>query len=167
MKKIFAFLFVFLSAGLLHNLQAQTTSNGGTLADISFIAGHWKAKMPDRTVEGYWFSPDVNNMTGLFRMSKDNKITMYEILAYEQSEQGLVSLVKHFSPGLVGYEDKAVMDRYNFVEASKGRAVFEKPDGSLRILYQKKSNKEFVIARGTQQDGKWVFKNLFEFERMK
>ena len=40
-------------------------------------------------------------------------------------------------------------------------------DGLLRILYEQKSPNEFVIARGTMQQGKWVFKNLFEFSRVK
>jgi Domain of unknown function (DUF6265) len=169
MKKIYAlFLFLFLvSLGLLPAAQAQTGPNTGTLADISFITGHWKANTGDRTVEGHWFAPDGNNMTGTFRMMKDGKVTMYEILAYEKSDQGLVSLVKHFNPGLIAVEEKEVSDRYHFVEASKGRAIFQKSDGSLRILYEKKSDNQFVIARGTMQEGKWVFKNLFEFTRVK
>ena len=166
MKKMHALLLFLFSLSLLP-AQAQTKANTGTLADISFIAGHWKANMADRTVEAYWFAPDADNITGLFRMVKDGQITMYEILAYEKTSQGLVSLVKHFKPGLIAQEEKEVSDRYNFVEASKGRAVFEKTDGSLRILYEKKSDNQIVIARGTQQEGKWVFKNLFEFTRLK
>jgi hypothetical protein len=167
MKKIPFLFLLLLSVGLLPPAKAQTAPNAGTLADISFIAGHWKAVMPDRTVEGHWFAPEANNMTGIFRMMKDGKLTMYEILAYEKSDQGLVSLVKHFNPGLIAVEEKEVSDRYNFVEAGKGRAVFQKSDGSLRILYEKKSDNQFVIARGTMQEGKWVFKNLFEFTRVK
>jgi hypothetical protein len=167
MKKMYAFLLLLLSVSLLQPAKAQTTPNTGSLADISFIAGHWKANMPDRTVEAYWFAPDADNITGLFRMVKDGKITMYEILAYEKTSQGLVSLVKHFNPGLIAQEEKEVSDRYNFVEASKGRAVFEKQDGSLRILYEKKSDNQIVLSRGTMQEGKWVFKSLFEFSRLK
>jgi Domain of unknown function (DUF6265) len=167
MKKVFALLLFLLSIGLLPEAKAQTAQNSGSLADISFITGHWKANTGDRIVEGYWFAPDANNITGLFRMMKDGKITMYEILAYEKSEQGLVSLVKHFNPGLIAQEEKEVSDRYHFVEASKGRAVFQKSDGSLRILYEKKSDNQFVIARGTHQNGQWVFKPLFDFTRVK
>lgn len=167
MKKTIALFLFLLSLGLLPQAKAQTASNSGTLADISFIAGHWKAKMGDRTVEGNWFAPEGNNMTGVMRMMKDGKLTMYEILAYEKSDQGLVSLVKHFDPGLIAKEEKAVSDTYYFVEAGKDRAIFEKNDGSLRILYEKKSANQFVIARGTLQDGKWAFKPLFDFTRVK
>lgn len=167
MRKMYACLLLLLSFSLLPPAQAQTTPNTGKVTDISFIAGHWKANMPDRTVEAYWFAPDANNITGLFRMVKEGKITMYEILAYEQTSQGLVSLVKHFNPGLIAHEEKEVSDRYNFVEASKGRVVFEKQDGSLRILYEKKSDNRMVLSRGTLQNGAWVFKSLFDFSRIK
>ena len=167
MKKISALFLLLFSLCLLPQVKAQTSPKGGSLSDISFITGHWKAKTNDRTIEGHWFAPDGNNMTGVFRMMKNGQVAMYEILAYEQGEQGLVSLVKHFNPGLIALEEKEVSDRYLFVEASKGRAVFERADGMLRILYEQKSPNEFVIARGTMQQGKWVFKNLFEFSRVK
>jgi molybdopterin-guanine dinucleotide biosynthesis protein len=100
-------------------------------------------------------------------MMKDGKATMYEILAYEQSEQGLVSRVKHFKPGLLGQEEKDKSDQYNFVEAGKDRAIFEKQGEKLRILYEKRSDNQFVIARGSLQENKWVFKDLFVFNSVK
>ena len=100
-------------------------------------------------------------------MMKDGKADLYEILAYEKFEQGLVSLVKHFKPGLLGQEEKDKQDRYNFVEATKDRAIFQKDSGGLRILYEKRSADQFAIARGNEQDGKWVFKDLFVFNRVK
>ena len=100
-------------------------------------------------------------------MMKAEKADLYEILAYEQSEQGFVSLVKHFKPGLLGQEEKDKQDRYNFIEASKDRAVFEKEGGGLRILYEKRSANQFVIARGNIQDGQWLFKDLFVFNKVK
>jgi hypothetical protein len=165
MKKINALLLFILSLGMLPSVQAQTT---GTVADIRFISGHWKAAMADgRTVEAYWLAPDAGNITGLFRMVKAGKVTMYEILAYEQTSQGLVSLVKHFNPGLIAQEEKEVSDRYNFLEAGKNSALFEKQDGSLRILYEMKGANQLVLSRGTLQEGKWVFKSLFDFARLK
>lgn len=161
------FFILFFCAALLPELNAQTTPKGGKLADISFIQGHWKATNDGRAVEGTWLAPDGDNMVGMMRMMKDNKATMYEILAYEQGPQGLVSLVKHFKPGLIGHEEKDKQDRYNFIEASKDRAIFQKEGEDLRILYEKRSANQFVIARGNQQDGKWVFKDLFVFNRVK
>ncbi len=61
-------------------------------------------------------------MLGFMRMMNKHKADLYEILSYEQTEQGLVSLVKHFKPGLLGQEEKDNPNRYLFVEAAKDRA---------------------------------------------
>ncbi len=108
-----------------------------------------------------------DNLAGFMRMMKDNKVTMYELLIFEQTEKGPIVLVKHFKPGLIGSEEKDVSDRYSFVEAKKNQALFEKSDGSIRIIYEKRSDNQLVIQRGNQKDGKWVFADLFVFDRVK
>jgi len=168
MKHACTFLFLLLLTGFLPKTYAQTQPNGGSVADIAFIQGNWKATTPEgQTIEGVWLQPEGENILGFMRMMKAGKADLYEILAYEQTEQGLVSMVKHFKPGLIGWEEKDKHDRYNFVEASKDRAIFQKVGESLRILYEKRSANQFVIARGNLQDGKWVFKDLFVFNRTK
>ncbi|PSR55265.1 hypothetical protein AHMF7605_18020 [Adhaeribacter arboris] len=168
MKRMYALLLVSVFAGFLSHVYGQTQPKGGSVADVSFIQGNWKATTADgRTIDGVWLAPENGNILGFMRMMKGGKADLYEILAYEQSPQGLVSLVKHFQPGLVGTEEKDKQDRYNFVEASKDKAIFQKEGEDLRILYEKRSPNQFVIARGNQQDGKWVFKDLFVFNRAK
>ena len=157
----------FLTACIIPSANAQTEQNSGKLSYISFIEGRWKATTDNNSVEGVWLAPDGDNVIGFMRMMKDGKATMYEILAYEQSEQGLVSRVKHFKPGLLGQEEKDKSDQYNFVEAGKDRAIFEKQGEKLRILYEKRSDSQFVIARGNLQENKWVFKDLFVFNSVK
>jgi hypothetical protein len=167
MKKVMLLPLILLVLNLLTPAYAQTSPKGGTLTAINFIEGHWKATNDGRDVEGVWLAPNGDNMVGMMRMMNKDKVSMYEILAYEQSAEGLVSLVKHFKPGLIGQEEKDKQDRYNFIEASKGRAVFQKEGEDLRILYEKRSDSQFVIARGNLQDNKWVFKDLFVFNRVK
>lgn len=167
MKRTFAF-FLVLFVCTLQGFQAQSQSKGGSFADIAFIEGHWKATTPGgQLIEGVWLSPQADNIVGFMRMTRAEKLELYEILAYEQTANGLVSMVKHFKPGLIGQEEKDKQDRYVFVEAGKDRAIFQKEGSDLRILYEKRSPNQFVIARGNQQDGKWVFKDLFVFNRAK
>ena len=167
MRHSYTLLLLFFIC-FLPKTQAQTEPKGGSVADVSFIQGHWKAITPEgQSIEGVWLQPEGENILGFMRMMKAGKADLYEILAYEQTEQGLVSMVKHFKPGLLGLEEKDKHDRYNFVEASKDHAIFQKEGESLRILYEKRSANQFVIARGNLQDGKWVFKDLFVFNRTK
>jgi hypothetical protein len=168
MKHICTFLLLWSISLLLPETFAQTSAGGGSFADIEFIQGHWKAVTPEgRSIEAVWLAPEADNILGFMRMMKGGKADLYEILAYEKSEQGLISLVKHFKPGLLGQEEKDKQDRYTFVEASNNRAIFQKEGGGLRILYERRSADQFAIARGNEQDGKWVFKDLFVFNRVK
>lgn len=162
--------YIYLSLLLVFFASISFAQTGkGSVADVAFIQGNWKATTPDgRTIEGSWLPPKGENMLGFMRMMKGDKPDLYEILAYEQTDKGLTSMVKHFQPGLIANEEKDKQDRYVFIEASKNRAVFEKEgEATLRILYEKRSHNQFVIARGSQKDGQWVFEDLFVFNRMK
>ncbi|MCC8426767.1 DUF6265 family protein [Mucilaginibacter sp. UR6-11] len=147
---------------------AQVPAKSGSFSDISFIEGHWKATTAEgRVIEAVWLAPAGDNILGFMRMMNGDKADLYEILAYEQTDQGLTSLVKHFKPGLLGQEEKDSPNRYLFVEASKDRAVFQNVNGDLRILYEKRSSSRFAIARGSKENGQWVFKDLFVFNKVK
>ncbi|MBE9586389.1 hypothetical protein IM792_18190 [Mucilaginibacter sp. JRF] len=162
--------YIYLLLTLLFSISTAYAQTGkGSVADVAFIQGNWKAITPDgRTIEGSWLPPHGENILGFMRMMKGDKPDLYEILAYEQTDKGLTSMVKHFQPGLIGSEEKDKQDRYVFVEATKGRAIFQKEgEETLRILYEKRSANQFVIARGSEQDGKWVFVDLFVFNRVK
>jgi gluconolactonase len=166
MKK-HTFLFLFsLSVIFLPSAFAQAQQKTGSLADVKFIEGHWKGMNGPTALEAVWTAPAGDNIVGFIRMMKEDKVTLYELFAFEQTEQGPVALVKHFRPGLIGVEEKDKSDRYAFVEASEGRAIFEKQGESLRVLYEKRSADQFVIALGRTQDEKWVFKDLFVFNRV-
>jgi hypothetical protein len=161
--KICPFFFVF---GLLAmSSQAQTTATGA-LADISFLEGHWLGTYNGGPIEAGWTAPAGNNIMGYIRMIKDDKPALYEVFAFEQTEKGPVALVKHFKPGLIALEEKAVSDRYNFIEAKKNQALFEKDDISVRIIYERRSQNQLVIQRGKLEDNKWVFIDLFVFNRI-
>ena len=163
MKHFYLFVAFLTAIGVT----AQAQQNSGKLSDLAFIEGRWQAGTAGNSIEGVWLAPKGDNIVGFIRMMKDDKATLFEILAYEQSEQGLVSRVKHFKPGLLGQEEKDKFDQYNFVEAAGNRTIFQKQGEDLRILYEKRSDNQFAISRGSLQDTKWVFKDLFVFNRVK
>ena len=167
MKSFYTLPLLLLLSMLTTKSYSQASSKTGSVADVAFIQGHWKATTSQgQTIEGVWLQPEGENILGFMRMMKGGKPDLYEILAYEQSEKGLVSMVKHFKPGLIGLEEKEKSDRYVFVEASKDRAIFQKEGEGLRILYEKRSPNQFVIARGIKEGEKWLFTDLFVFNRI-
>lgn len=167
MKRLKFLLLLCLLTIIMPKVYAQTQQHGGSLSDVSFIEGHWKATTADRSVEAVWSAPAGDNIVGFVRMMKDGKATLYEMFAFEQTEQGLVARVKHFKPGLIGLEDKDKSDQYHFLEAGKDRAVFEKQGEDLRVLYEKRSDNKFAIAIGKPKEGEWVFEDFWQFSRVK
>lgn len=163
-KKIFSCLFaLFATIQLSANAQTKT----GSLNDIAFLEGRWRGTYNGGPINGSWTAPEGDNIVGYLRMMKDGKATLYEIFAFEQTEKGPVAHVKHFKPGLISLEEKEVSDTYNFIESTKNTALFEKNDASVRIIYELRSKNQLVIQRGASENGKWIFKDLFVFERLR
>ncbi|WP_461054268.1 DUF6265 family protein [Spirosoma arcticum] len=147
---------------------AQTVPDKvGTLSDMSLLEGHWMGTFNGGPIEAVWSAPAGDNIVGFIRMMKNEKVTLYELFAFEQTERGPVAMVKHFKPGLIGQEEREKSDRYIFVEAGKNRALFEKDDTSIRIIYERRPNDQLVIRRGQKKDADWVFTDLFVFTRVR
>lgn len=145
--------------------RAQTTKPG-SLTDVALLEGHWQGTFNGGPIEASWTAPASDNIVGYIRMMKDNKPTLYEMFVFEQTDAGPVAMVKHFKPGLIGVEDKDKSDRYRFISAEANRALFEKEDGSIRIIYEKRGPNQLVIRRGQPKDGQWSFNDLFVFGRV-
>lgn len=146
---------------------AQSQSKKGSISDIRFIEGSWKAVAGDRSIDAVWSKPTGESMVGYVRVMKEDKVVLYELFAFEQTKNGLVALVRHFGPGLVSWEEKENPNHYDFLEAGNGQALFEKQGEATRVRYEKRSNDEFAIVIGKQQDGVWVFKDFWKFSRVK
>lgn len=155
-----AFSLVFLFA---LNANAQS----GTLNDINFLDGRWLGTYNGGPIEAAWTAPAGGSIVGYIRMTKDDKPSLYELFAFEQGEKGPIARVKHFKPGMIAWEEKEVSDQYFFIEASKGQALFEKDDKTVRIIYERRSKKQLVIQKGSLKDGKWSFIDLFIFNKIK
>ncbi|HEV7347465.1 DUF6265 family protein [Telluribacter sp.] len=153
---------------LLTSLAAHSQSTSkGTLNDINFLEGRWQGTFNGGPIDAAWTAPAGNNVAGFIRMMKDDKATLYEIFAFEQTENGPVAMVKHFRPGMISVEEKEQADRYKFIEAKKNQALFELENGQTRIIYEKRGDDQLVIQRGKQEGGKWSFVDLFVFNRIK
>ena len=160
-------LFSLCLLAILPQTFAQTQGKAGSISDIRFIEGEWKAVAGDRSIDAVWSAPGGETIVGFVRVVKENKVVLYELFAFEQTEQGLVALVRHFAPGLVGREEKDKPDRYSFLEARDGRALFEKEGQPVRVLYEKRGENGFAIVIGRMEGGEWVFKDFWVFSRVR
>lgn len=161
--------YTFLAVALLITIHAhvysQAADNQGSISDIQFIQGSWKATAGDRSIDAVWSSPSGESMVGYVRVMKDGKVSLYELFAFEKTEQGLVALVRHFRPGLIAAEEKDNPNHYKFLEAGSGRAIFQRQGEDTRVLYEKRSADQFAIVIGKPEQGQWVYKDFWVFNR--
>lgn len=138
-----------------------------SVSAVDFIKGSWKATWGDRTIDAVWSSPAAENIVGYVRVTKDNKVVLYELFAFEKAEEGVVALVRHFGPGLVAREEKETPNLYRFLEAGDGWALFEREGEETRVKYEKRTDDGFAIVIGKPENGEWVYKDFWVFTRAK
>lgn len=165
MKNIYLLLCLCLIISSAESF-AQT-GKSGSVSDVGFIEGSWKADWGDRTVDAVWSAPAGESIVGYVRVMKAGKVVLYEVFAFEQTAQGLAALVRHFDPGLIAREEKEKPDHYKFLEAGNGWALFEKQGDSMRVKYEQRSQDQFAIVIGKLKDGEWVFEDFWKFSRVK
>lgn len=133
-------------------LQAETETGDETpvtVADLDWLAGHWVGELDGAVIEEHWSTPGGSVVMGMFRWVKPqedgapagaNRIALYELFAIEPGDDGRPVLrLRHFSPGLVAWEDKDAPLELRLVESGDKRAVWETSgeDGPVRLEYRR------------------------------
>jgi hypothetical protein len=136
MKTFFASLLLFLiSVCLAQNSNVKPIQNVA-LTDFAFISGHNRGELDGGVIDEHWSEPAGDSMMGVYRYIKDGKVEMYELLVIEQTAKGPVLRLRHFNPGLVGWEEKGEVWSYPLARFAPGEAVFEGADKRIRISYR-------------------------------
>ena len=121
---------------------SQTGSSSpsrATLSDLGFISGLWRAEWQGGVGEEHWTASSGDSMVGTFRFVKEGKARFYEFMLIEQTAEGPVLRLKHFNPGLVGWEEKAQVYSYPLLEHRQDTAVFERGDKKSRLTFHRTS----------------------------
>jgi hypothetical protein len=116
--------------------QENTPSPKATLADASFIEGHWKGEAFGGTTEEIWTSALGDAMLFSFRLVVDGKVSFYEIGHILQKEDSLILQLKHFGADLKGWEEKDETQDFRLIKKEKNKLYF---DG---LTYEKVSTTE-------------------------
>ncbi len=132
----------------------------GTLADLSFMTGCWKATHWGGEMEECWSSPSGDAMAGMFRFLKDGKIQFYEFIAIEQTADGLYLRLKHFNKGLIGWEETEKSVGGPLTALEKNRATFD------WLTFERRSDDLLVVSLRMKK-GDQVTNEVMEFQRVK
>ena len=112
-----------------------------TIDDVAWLAGAWRGPGFGGECEEVWSEPLGPSMMGMFRHAGDDgRSTFYEFFTLVEAEGGLRLRLKHFTPDLVGWEEKAGFVEFPFVKLDEEGIWFEgltylHPDPqTLRVL---------------------------------
>lgn len=110
----------------------QASAQTPTLADISWIAGHWQtAPGGRRQIEEHWTQVAGGSMLGMSRTVAGEKTVEFEYIRIEQRADGIY-YVAHPKARCPGTD-------FKLTRASATEAVFENPqhDFPKRLIYRK------------------------------
>jgi hypothetical protein len=127
-----------------------------SLEDLGWMAGRWRLLDEGDVWEETWSPHEGDSMVGMMRWVKAGKVSLYELMALEQGEDGLVFRMLHFGRGLAAWEsEKKGPLTYRATLTSKGRLEVEDPkrDFPRRIVYAREGDVLEVILTG-EKDGK-------------
>jgi len=98
--------------------------SGATVADLDFLVGRWVGEAFGGVAEETWNPVLGGEMIGTFRLISDGQPVFSEILTLVEEEGRVVMRLKHFNPGLIGWEEKADSVVFPLVDVSGTTAWF-------------------------------------------
>lgn len=118
---------------------AEGDPRGATVEDLAFLAGHWRGEGLGGEVEETWSPPLAGEMLGSFRLIRNGAPSFYEILVLSREDDRIVMRIKHFNPGLLGWEEKDESLAFPLIEVRDGTAWFHgltlHRDGDHLLIY--------------------------------
>jgi hypothetical protein len=118
----------------------------------------------DRNYESFSRTPEGNAIMGMIRFIRDDRTILFELLTIERTERGMILSVKHFTPGLVGRQEREDAIRYRLIELGNNRAVFEQEENGSLLAWEGGFD---LVRPGERENGQLVWTDLFVGERIK
>ena len=133
------------------------------IEDLGWLEGRWVGSMGESVIEEHWSAPEGNTIIGMFRLVKAPaeggdagaaRIGFSEFWTVEPGPHGPRLFLRHFSPGLVGWEDKESPLVFEPVATGERSITWEveKPEGKVRLAYRS-PDPDTLIAELHEPDG--------------
>lgn len=140
--KIELYVLIFLC----HNIVLAQYENV-TIEEFAWLEGHWTGEGFGGIMEEHWSPPSDNVMMGMFKHSKDGKITFYEFFTIIQEDGKWALRLKHFNPDFVGWEEKTDYLTFPLVSIGLAEIAF---DG---LVMKKISDDQMEVRLSIQRKG--------------
>jgi hypothetical protein len=135
-----------------------------SLPDLGWLTGIWIGSNGDQYFEEHWSQAVADQLMGMFRMLESGKPVFYEFMTIGLEGNSVSLSIKHFNPGLVGWEDKDQAVTYDLVQQLPHELVFFKRQSQDQnwMVYRQVGDRLQVFFVGSEGE---VDGSRFEFER--
>jgi hypothetical protein len=133
-----------------------------SLPDLKWLTGIWMGSNGDQYIEEHWSLPVANQLIGMFRMVQAGTPVFYEFMTIGLEDNLITLSIKHFNPGLIGWEHKDQAVTYDLVQHSPHELVFFKRQAQEQnwMVYRQTGNRMevfFADSEGESDDSRFVF----------
>jgi uncharacterized protein DUF6265 len=128
------------------------------IADLGWLAGEWTSDEDGAAFDELWTAPRGDAMFAVSRLVQDGATGLCELSAIEQTGDGLVLRIRHFSRSLEPWKsDAAGPLTMTLVESAAKKLVFEDAKRAFprRIAYEREGEVLTALLEG-EKDGKPV-----------
>ena len=128
---------------------AATASALESLQRLKWMHGEWISKQGGDTLHETWSHAHGDSMMGMFRWIKGDRVWMFELITITADGDDVVFRLKHFSRGMVGWEEKDESLTAKLTHLSENEVIFdgERKGKPLRFAYIKQDG-DLVIRIG-------------------
>lgn len=125
--------FILIGSALAQesNIKHTITANNdtkyydGQVEDLAWMHGQWQGSGLGGTCYEAWQKPAGGTMMGMFKLVKDAKIVFYEFLVITKNEGRIEMQLKHFTPDMIGWEEKDKFISFKLIKMENQKAYFE------------------------------------------
>lgn len=93
-------------------------------ADLTWLTGRWRGERGSQLIEEHWSGLEGGALMAMFRWLKDGRVRFYEFMSIEPEDERVMLRIKHFYPGLKGWEEKEEAAEFLLVQLQGQEAVF-------------------------------------------
>jgi hypothetical protein len=138
---------------------------GAAPADFHWLSGSWAGRHGEDVVEEYWSPLGADTLMAMLRWQKDDRVFFYELMVIERDGEHLALRIKHFDPGLRGWEEKGEAMECRLVRLRDREAVFLESNEPRRWVIYRLETDDRLVSYFEADDQPIDPKDLFVYSR--
>ncbi len=136
-------------------------------ADLAWMVGNWSGLHGTDPIDEYWSVLGAGTLMGMFRWVHEGRVRFYEFMTLEREGEELILRIKHFNPGLVGWEEKDESKEFVLVRLEKQEAVFlQRHTAKTPWMIYRLENAQTLVAYFEVEDESVTDEDKFVYTRL-